>query len=308
MEITRLLRKHYFDIPAITVEPAEKGEENQNFFVTVGGSRYVLRLYSPVHSTTGPRSRWEIESELDFVDFVREQNVPTPRVMPSVKGEKVVKAQVDGMARYAVLFEFIGGNEAAAYNPENARSTAGLLQNMRRASLAYRHDRARKWPGNIVEVSLNFYQENCARTGKYQKALDEIFQSACEGYQMLQSEPLPRGIIHGDIKLSNLLFDQNQVKAVLDFDDYRETYLLEEITRTLLHDLDNPARNAIRSGYYSVFHEMLASDPTVSAAEMAQLKTFLRARLVYDQTTYIINENQRLVDEIFADKNIAEVI
>lgn len=309
MDIARLIRDHYFNTVALTWQPTAKGEENQNFFVTAENSRYVLRLYSPRHSTTGPRSKAEIDFELGFVDFMRGQNVPTPRVIPSVKGEKVITAQIDGLTRYAVLFQFIEGDEAAAYNPENARSTAGLLMRMRRASLAYRYGKTRQWPGNIVEISLDFYQKNRQRIGTYQKALDVTYRRACEGYRGIQTEPLPRGIIHGDIKLGNLLFDQNnEVKAVLDFDDYRESYLLEEITRTLLHDLDSPARNAIRSGYINVFYEMLEKDPTISAAEMGRLQTFLRARLVYDQTTYIINGYQRLVDEILEDKNIAEVI
>jgi len=304
----QFVREHYFNTGPVGVQPIAKGEENQNYLISTDSERYVLRLYSLKHSTTGPRRRQDIDFELDFIDFADRRDVPTPRVIPTLCGEKIAQAHVDGQKRFAALFAFAGGEEAAAYNGRNARSTARLLGKMRGASLTYRYRAVRAWPGDIIQLSLDFYQQHRQRVAKYHGVLDNLYQQAAIGYAAVQNERLPRGIIHGDIKLGNLFFEGDEVTAVLDFDDYRESYLLEEVTRTLLHDLDSPARNAVRSGCYNVFHEALENDPTITAAELAHLKTFMRALLVYDITTYLIHDHHRLADEVLEDEHIAEVI
>lgn len=308
MKIAQRVLEQTFNAAVTSVQPIKKGEENRNFLVEMGANQYVLRVYSLEHSTTGPRKKSEIDFELDFIDFVHRLNVPTPQVIPTQYGEKIVMIRQNGEARYSVLFEYIKGEEATAYDAQNARAIAELLLRMRRASLAYPHGTVRKWPGDIIKISLDFYQQHRQRAGKYQQALDGIYVRASEGYQKIQGEWLPRGIIHGDIKLGNLLFERSEVRAVLDFDDYRESYLLEELTRTLLHDLDSATRNAIRSGCYPVFQKAFEGDASLPASELADLKTFLSARLLYDQTNYIINGDHQLVDEIFEDRYITEVI
>ena len=308
MDIMQFIREHYFNTVPVGVQPIAKGEENQNYLISTDSERFVLRLYSLKHSTTGPRRRQDIDFELDFIDFADGRDVPTARVIPTLSGAKIAETCLDGQIRFAVLFAFSGGEEAAAYNERNARSTARLLGKMRGASLAYRYGAVRAWPGDIIQLSLDFYQQHRQQIAKYQGVLDNLYQQAVKGYAAVQNERLPRGIIHGDIKLGNLLFEGDEVTAVLDFDDYRESYLLEEVTRTLLHDLDSPARNAVRSGYYNVFHEALENDPTITAAELAHLSTFLRARLVYDITTYLLHGDYRLADEVLEDQHIAEVI
>lgn len=42
---------------------------------------------------------------------------------------------------------------------------------------------------------------------------------------------LPNGLIHGDLSISNLIFDEkDQVKGILDFDEVCQTYLLTDLT------------------------------------------------------------------------------
>ncbi len=202
----------------------------------------------------------------------------------------------------------MAGEEPASYNQEIARSIAETLLAIRKASSSFQYKQVRAWPGNIIEASLNYYAENRRLIYIYKDVLDSLYDNALAGYEKIKKETLPTGIIHGDIKLENVLVDSNQVKAVLDFDDYRESYLLEELTRTLLHDLESTTRNAIRSGHFHDFRKLFEKDPSVSTVEMAVLKTFMQARFIYDVTVYLRNKSQRLVEEIFADKNIKEVI
>jgi Ser/Thr protein kinase RdoA (MazF antagonist) len=307
-ELDSLIRTNYLNTANIVIKPVPKGAENQNYYVWLDGREYVLRVYSIKHATTGLRNKQEIEFEINFIEHLRKHKVLTPAVIHILDGSRIASAFINNEIRFAALFEYVAGEEPAAYNGDIARSIAITLLNIRKASATFKHGEVRKWPGNIIEVSLNYYAENRRLIDIYKDVLDGLYDNTMAGYEKIKKEMLPTGIIHGDIKLENVLVDSNQVKAVLDFDDYRESYLIEELTRTLLHDLESTTRNAIRSGYFSAFREIFENDASVSTPEMASLKTFLMARFIYDVTVYLSQGYKGLVGELFADKNIAEVI
>ena len=302
------LRENYLGSPTITIQPIWKGVENQNYRIESGRQAYVLRVYSREHSTTGLRNKAEIAFELDFMEHVRGQGVPTPVVFETAAGAKVAELSINGEPHFAVLFSFVAGQEAPAYHSENARLMAETLLKMHKASQTYHYDTVRRWPGNILGASLAYYRENRGLMDLYRDKLDALYTQAEEEYRQIQSQPLPIGIVHGDIKLENVLFAGNAVTAVLDFDDYRESYLLEDFTRTVMHDLDSVERNVIRSGQFEQFRAVFVQDASISAAEMGRLATFLKARFLYDVTVYWQNGHNALVADLFADAHMAEVI
>jgi Ser/Thr protein kinase RdoA (MazF antagonist) len=307
-DLKALFRANYWDSANIEIQSISKGVENQNYTLRADGRDYILRIYSAVHATTGVRRRQDIEFELDFIEYLRGQAVPIPEVIHTRDGSRVVLTTINSQAHAAVLFEYIKGEEAASYNAENARSVAELLLKIRHASLGYKFRDVRKWPGNIIELSLKYYTENRRRVDRHRDELDALFENTLEGYSRIKNEALPTGIVHGDIKLENVLFESNTVKAILDFDDYRESYLLEDLTRTVMHDLESTARNVIRSGNFGVFQELFEKDPSVLECEKASLGNFLKARFIYDVTVYSTMGYNDLVEDLFKDQHIAGVI
>ena len=303
------LRKNYLDIfQTVSIQLISRGVENQNYLVETGKQAYVLRVYSRDHSITGSRKRAEIEFELDFMEHVRGQGVPAPEVIKNSSGAKINEMFINEKFHYSVLFSFIQGEEALAYNSENARSMAETLLKLHKASQIYQYETVRRWPGNIVGSSLAYYQENRGLSDLYRHKLDSIYAQAADGYKKIQSLPFPIGIVHGDIKLENVLFEGNHVIAILDFDDYRESYLVEELTRTVMHDLHSVEQNVIRSGQFELFRGVFARDDSISAAEMGYFDIFLKARFLYDITVYIKNGLNGLVEELFVDPHVAEII
>lgn len=292
----------------VQIQPLVGGEENQNYHVSAGGQEYVLRVYSPRHSTTGPRRAQDIALELAFIAHLLDQGVPTPRVVPWRDGSRIAEHAFHGQICYAVLFEYVRGGQAAAYTPDIAGTVAATLLSIRKAGLGYPAHGVRPWPGDMVTLGLRLYEDHRSAVTRHQAETEALYRRARPGCRQIQAAGLPRGIIHGDVKLGNLLLEGHQVRAVVDFDDYRETYLLEELARTLMHDLDSPTRNAIRAGCFPIFHSAFAADPTVSAAELAHLEIFLQARFLYDVTTYFLNGCLGLVDDLFTDPGIAQVI
>lgn len=307
-DIQDFLKIFYFDSPSLLATPILKGEENQNFKIEVNDKLYVLRVYSQAHSTTGDRNEKEIEFELDFMKQVRQNGVPTAIPIKNHFGRQISEILLNGLPHFAVLMNYIKGKEDLAYSLENARLMANQLVNMHKASLTYGYSSVRPWPGDIVRSGLTFYEENREHIGLHRNELDSLYNQVDEGYKFIQSQNLPVGIIHGDIKLENVLFEKNEISGVLDFDDYRVSYLLEELTRTLMHDLDSEHRNVIRSGQVGVFYEVFRMNNNISHVQLSQLDTFLKARFLYDMAAYSKNDLTWLIEDIFADSNIKKTI
>lgn len=305
--INTFLRSHYPDSAELRISPLIGGEENQNFRVRMGRSECVLRVYSLTHSTTGPRQKQDIQFELDLIEHLVACGVPTPKVIRTRDGEKVITVEIAGQSHYAVLFEFAPGEEAAEYNSLAAGEMARLLASLRIASLSFQYPSVRAWPGDIISLSLNEYRGNReVISEKFRSVLDGLYEKSLLGYAQIQQEGLPRGIVHGDIKLGNVLFVDGRISAVIDFDDYRESYLLEDFTRTVMHDLDSPTRNVIRSGNFPLLLNEYSAHPSVTAAEIADLKTFLQARFLYDVAVYLRGGHLALVEALFADPALQE--
>lgn len=308
LDIQDFLTKFFFNSHACLVTPLLKGEENQNFRIEIEEKYFVLRIYSLAHSTTGVRNKKEIMFELDFMDHVRRNGVPTAMPIKNSNGESISEILLNGETHFAVVMNFIQGEETPAYSSESARLMAEQLVKMHKASLSYGYSVVRHWPGDILKSGLTFYNENRKHIRLFRNELNSLWNQVSERYKLVQTLNLPIGIVHGDIKLENVLFEKKEVSAVLDFDDYRESYLLEEVTRTLMHDLDNVDRNVIRSGLLGVFFEVFRKDNNISEIQLSQLDTFLKARFLYDITAYSKNGLTWLVEDLFADSHIQQVI
>lgn len=301
-----LLHDHYRADPPDAIQRIPKGAENQHFLLTWGDTKCVLRVYSANHSTTGARRAAEIAFEIAWIDHLRRAGVRVPAVLPTRHGGQYATVHLQGQPRFVVLFAYAHGDEASAYTHEKALSTAQTLLQIRIATARFHMPNPRRWPGDFFGACLQFYQSQRQHTAPYQGFLDDLMRTAAADYHYLQA--LPTGILHGDIKLENLLFQGSQVSAVLDFDDYRSGYCIEEQVRTLMHDLDSPTRNPIRAGYWCEFTGTFARNTRIPAQEAMRLPAFLRARLLYDLTTYLLNGNAHLVEEIIEDAAIRAVI
>jgi serine/threonine protein kinase len=116
------------------------------------------------------------------------------------------------------------------------------------------------------------------------------------------------GLIHGDIKLENILCNKSgNIIALLDFDDYRYSYLLEETTMALMHNLDSKDENLIRSGNMTNFLITIKNKELLVEINKG-LSFFLKTRFLYDVIKYIRKGNITLVEELFGDPFITDLV
>ena len=186
------------------------------------GRNAILRVhredYHPLQS---------IHSELDWLTALREQSeVSTPVVIPTPDGRQVVTATVNGVQRYAVLFEVVSGLE-----PDEIAVDLGSFETLGRiTALMHQHSQAWTRAEGFTRFAWDWEHSlgDKPRWGRWQDGIGvgthetPILGSAADLIRKRLAEygaaPNRFGLVHADLRLANLLVDEKKT-TVIDFDD-----------------------------------------------------------------------------------------
>jgi Ser/Thr protein kinase RdoA (MazF antagonist) len=208
------------------------------------GRRTVLRLHR-----RGYHDRREIESELHWLDALREQaGVRTPRIIADRSGSRLVALpDVDGgEPRHAVLFEWLPGAEPA---------TDGLVGSFEELGeiTARMHEHVRSWrpPAGFSRFAWDYDGAfgDTARWGRWQHGiavgeperavLDRLDATLRARLAHHGDDPHRYGLVHADLRLANLLVDGDRT-YVIDFDDCGWSWYLYDLGAALSFIEDDP--------------------------------------------------------------------
>lgn len=196
--------------------------ENATFLAEEGARRLTLRAYRPGYHTAE-----EIRSELAWITALRDEGlVQTPAPMPGADGALLCEIEHEGAALRVAGFAFIPGR-----SPEPHEQLADWFHELGTIS-ARLHAHARGWarPAGFARKSwtVETMLGRGGHWGDWRAALglDAAGRAVLERAQATITEALARygqaphrfGLIHGDLRLANLLADGRQLR-VIDFDD-----------------------------------------------------------------------------------------
>jgi Ser/Thr protein kinase RdoA (MazF antagonist) len=243
------------------------------------GRCYALRVHRP-----GYRTAQQIESELDWVDALREDGaVDTCVPVPAPDGERVVAVSLDGLGeRHVVLFEWLPG---AAPDPEGDAVIAGFRT--LGAVSARMHAHARAWgPPAGFDRPVWDYERTLGAAGHWGawqdglgigaeerrllERLDGAIAARLEAYGRASDR---FGLVHADIRLANLLVDAGQVR-VIDFDDSGFAWFMYDFATTVSFMEEHPRVPELRDAWLEGYRSVAPLD----AADEAELDTFVMLR------------------------------
>jgi Ser/Thr protein kinase RdoA (MazF antagonist) len=226
-----------YGLPGGSIELINKSE-NTTFRVdpAAGGRPVVLRLYR-----VGQRSDAEIQSELDWMEALRtEADVSTPHALVRLDGRRISKVMLaDGAVASCVLFEYLSGAEPP---PEGLTLWFERLGAI--SAQIHLHGRSWRRPPSFQRPLFDYATLIGPRAvwGSWERApgLDgsaiALLRQASEEIAKRLAEygrTLDRfGLIHGDLRLANLLVDGPQVH-VIDFDDCGTGWLLYDLSTSI---------------------------------------------------------------------------
>lgn len=227
---------HAYGVGSARFELINKSE-NTTFRVDPAGTRpFVLRLYR-----VGQRAEAEIQSELDWMEALRtEAGISTPQALVRQDGRRISRVSLsDGTATSCVLFEYLSGAEPP---PEGLTLWFERLGAI--SAEIHLHGRSWKRPRAFQRPLFDYVTLIGPRAvwGSWERApgLDATAvamlrsASAQIAKRLVEYGQTPDrfGLIHGDLRLANLLVDGPRIH-VIDFDDCGTGWLLYDLSTSI---------------------------------------------------------------------------
>lgn len=256
--------------------------ENHTYRVDDPGSgqRYALRVHR-----AGYRTREQIESELLWVDALREDGaVDTCVPVPAPGGERVVIVSADGVgARDVVLFEWLPGREP---DPEGEAVIAGFRTLGAVSARMHAHTRAWRPPAGFERPAWDYertlgagghwgrWQDGLGIGPEERRLLDRLDAAIAARLEAYGKGSVRFGLVHADIRLANLLVDDEGQVRVIDFDDSGFAWFMYDFATTVSFMEDHPRVPELREAWLEGYRSVAPLD----AAEEAELDTFVMLR------------------------------
>ena len=194
-----------------------------------GGSRYVLR-----GCRRNPR-RDRIVFQLDFQDHLRRHGVPVPQVVASRTGERCVES---GPGSLWVLSCFVEGRHYQNGSRVQLRRAAGCLSAIHAAGAGFTASAVRdETIPDLLRWWTHGEEEIAGLRGMFRGAgveaeldfLDSWRTALTSDLPLVAVEELPRAWLHADFHPRNVIFADDQVQGVLDFDVVHYGFRLEDV-------------------------------------------------------------------------------
>lgn len=218
------------------------GWNNTTYFVKEGPKQAVVRIYN-THKNIE-----KIKFEHHVLKLLGQQTYrfQVPQPLTALNGETVVQVQ-DGSGRYACLFEYIEGEsmgEHSALLPNVLGEATGelslALSQIKLERLPVYppyYELKQAYPLCTNETLLSLCYDPPALLQDVQPSLAKLYEAYQRVIVQLDNlRNLPHQLVHGDLNHSNLLSEQGQVKAWLDFEFCTRDIRVMEIA-VLLGDL-----------------------------------------------------------------------
>lgn len=204
----------HYDLGAfIQAKAVQQGTVQTNYFITTSHGKFVFRYYEN-------RSRESVLFESELLAYLTKCNYPCPAHIKNRQGTTVGTYQ----DKPYVFSEFLDGEPIEQPNHHHMQQLVQKAAELQAVTKDFRSE--------YTPYRWNYDPALCRRlAGKEAAKLNT--KDAQEKFVWLDHEltmldlpaALPKGICHCDFHFSNVLFQEGEFAALLDFDDANYTFL-----------------------------------------------------------------------------------
>jgi Ser/Thr protein kinase RdoA (MazF antagonist) len=250
--------------------------ENGTFLVETDDRREVLRVHRP-----GYHSPAAIESELDWMESVRRDSlIATPEVIRAEDGRRVVEVRIGDEARLVDLFTFVPGTIAEDDASDISFADLGAIT-------AALHEHVRQWatPPAFTRFrwDLDTMLGAAGRWGDWRDApalsttdaatIEKAERKVIDRLARYGTGPERFGLVHADLRMSNLMVHQGQI-TVIDFDDCGWSWYLADLGAVVSFIEDSPEASRIVGDWLDGYRRVRP----IAHADIAEIPTFVMLR------------------------------
>lgn len=277
--------QQFFTEPVVTKTQFFKmGAENTTVLLEGSFGPVVLRVWGEQHSRMGSRKLSDIQGELAFMDACRSALVPVPKVYTSLAGH-AFEELADG--RKFSFMDYVEGEEPAHFTRPMIETLATALAKMDVVGQTFTFPAPRSWQGTIIDLAQERIEAYRSK-GVQDEFVEYLAERLKRQLSRADLTGLPFGPIHGDVMYQNIKYVGEHLSGIFDFDDCRESYLIEDITKTLYFAIEDPAHCVMGNDITNVtlFLEAYERVRLLNEQEKAVLPVLSNARFIYELLKY----------------------
>ncbi|RLQ93073.1 phosphotransferase enzyme family protein [Falsibacillus albus] len=254
------------------------GYQNEVFEYEAEGSQFILRFSAPQR-----RKMEMLESELRFIRFLKENGVGVSVPIRSKDDAFIEKINVDGIDRYASVFQKAPGypievNDPKEWNDVFFEKWGALLGKMHKLSKTYNIEETRqKWRSQQGDI-LNI--------GQYLPAdLQDKYKNIMAAIQQLPINENLYGLIHNDFHQGNMFVDKGRI-TLFDFDDCAYNWFANDMAVAFYHAYwqstsFHPEHTDFKRKFFVSFLKGYERFEKVDIELLNQVPVFLKLREVF---------------------------
>lgn len=253
--------------------------ENATYRVdSAGGQRFALRVHKP-----GYHQRADIESELAWLNALRDVGIQVPQPIAGLDGSHVQQGRSDdGAELNLVLFQWVNGAEPTEDIDPSAFKRLGAIT-------ARLHQHSQKWqrPADFRRMTWD-HASMVGAQGHWgdwraadnldasdQALIQEALQRVASELDGYGQDPRRYGLIHADLRLTNLLIDGERTQ-VIDFDDCGFGWYMHDLAAALSFFEHHPRLDDWIDNWLAGY----ASVAQLGAHDLAMIPTFVIQRRI----------------------------
>jgi len=192
---------------------------NTVYILRTTQGKYVLKVFE----NSDPEF---IKYQIKIINFCAKKNLPVVEIVKTNQNQNLLVYHNHRIQ----IQKYIKGTYPKKMNQKTIKDIAQKQALMNKNLLELKLKNKHTWEPDHQFKKINFSNK------KFQN-----FNAPEEDYQLtkdlkkINKHKLRKGVIHGDFNQSNLLIYQSKLKAILDWDDVHEDYLIQELAVFIAH-------------------------------------------------------------------------
>jgi len=207
VELETILAPYHIEVKSFT--PVAGGNANSNYHIHGSDGEYMLTIIEE-------KSLLEVEKLATLIKWLGEHHFLTPPVYPTATGETVT--QYGG--KPVMVKKWIYGVVHEELNANNLGQIGSAMARLHQIPAPDYLAQLPPYGDEYFSIVIGY-----GKDAKFESWLDKGLRFFNEN----GPGDLPKGLIHGDVFFDNVLFENNQIKAIIDFEEARNYYFISDL-------------------------------------------------------------------------------
>ena len=204
-----------FDDKFLSFKGIKKGIENTNYLLNSKNKKYILTIFEK------RVSKKEIPFFMKLMEEINGSSINCPKPLRNNKGKYLIKLK----NKTACVVSFLKGKDKKKLNLKNCHDIGKIIAQMHTSTRKMKLYRKNSMGVKNLYPLLKSIKFKSKKFTNIEKFLKVNFRDIKKKWP----KKLPSGIIHGDLFIDNIFFNNNKLSGIIDFYFAANDYYMYEI-------------------------------------------------------------------------------